>query len=227
MKTDPLGDTRILDAWHANATPWTNAVRGRHIESRRLVTDQAIVDAVLARAPRTLLDIGCGEGWLARRLGEAGIAVTGVDAVPALVEQARTNCAGQFHVMTYEALAAGGLPKRFDALVCNFSLLGDESVDGLLASFGRLLQADGSALIQTLHPLAACGAAAYRDGWRNGSWAGLGDGFGEAAPWYFRTLESWIALFAKHRLALIELLEPLHPQTLRPASVIFVARPAT
>lgn len=225
MQTDPPGDTRILDAWHTNATPWTNAVRGRQIESRRLVTDQAIVDAVLARAPRTLLDIGCGEGWLAHRLGEAGIAVTGVDAVPALVEQARTSTAGEFQVMTYEVLAAGGLSKRFDALACNFSLLGDASVEGLFASFARLLRADGCVLIQTLHPLEACGEAAYRDGWREGSWAGLGDGFGEPAPWYFRTLESWIALFAKHRLALIELREPLHPQTLKPASVIFVARP--
>jgi 2-polyprenyl-3-methyl-5-hydroxy-6-metoxy-1,4-benzoquinol methylase len=224
MKIDPPGDTRILDAWHANAAPWTNAVRGQQIESRRLVTDQAIVDAVLARAPRTLLDIGCGEGWLARRVSDAGIAVTGIDAVPVLVEQARASAAGKFRVMAYEDIAAGALQTRFDALVCNFSLLGDASVDGLFSSFGRLLEADGSVLIQTLHPVVTNGDAPYRDGWREGSWAGVGDGFGKPAPWYFRTLESWFALFAKHRLTLLELHEPLHPQTLKPASVIFVAK---
>lgn len=223
MKVDPLGDARILDAWHANAAPWTRAVREQQIESRRLVTDQAIVDAVVACGPRSVLDIGCGEGWLSHRLSEAGITVCGVDAVPALVEQARTNAAGDFHVMTYEDIAAGALASRFDALVCNFSLLGDASVDGLFATFARLLEPGGAVLIQTLHPLIACGDTPYRDGWREGSWAGLGGAFGEPAPWYFRTLESWIALFDNHGLTLRELREPLHGQTLKPASVIFVA----
>lgn len=68
MTIDPLSDAKILDAWRRNAAPWTAAVRGRQIESRRLMTDRAMVDAVLGRAPRSVLDLGCGEGWLARAL---------------------------------------------------------------------------------------------------------------------------------------------------------------
>jgi len=75
--TDPLSDAKIIESWRKNAAPWTNAVREGQIESRRLVTNQAIIDAVISRAPRTALDIGCGEGWLVRALAERGIQTTG------------------------------------------------------------------------------------------------------------------------------------------------------
>src|SRR5690606_12652005 len=104
-------------------------VRGQGIASRIAVTDAAIVQAVCAAGPASVLDIGCGEGWLARALAARGMAVTGVDAVPALVAAARQAGSGRFLPMTYADLAAGALAERFDALVCNFSLLGEDSTE--------------------------------------------------------------------------------------------------
>ena len=218
------GDEQILARWHEHAAPWTAAVREQRIESRRLVTDRAIVEAVLAVAPRTLLDLGCGEGWLARALAAHGIAVTGVDAVPALVAQAQRAGGGQFHVLSYEEVIAGRLQLAVDAVACNFSLLGEASVEGLLGTLGRLLTPQGTLLIQTLHPRFACGEAPYADGWRAGSWAGIPGDFGTPAPWYFRTMEGWLQLLARHGWQLRERREPLHPHTRQPASVIFVAQ---
>ncbi|HEY8683307.1 MAG TPA: class I SAM-dependent methyltransferase, partial [Rhodanobacter sp.] len=74
-----------------------------------------------------------------------------------------------------------------------------------------------------LHPLTACGGQPYRDGWREGSWAGFTADFSDPAPWYFRTLESWVRLFSEHGLRLLELREPLHPQTRQPISLILMA----
>lgn len=212
----------ILDAWLANAQAWERAVRGGVIESRKLVTDRAIVEAVLSRAPRKVIDLGCGEGWLARTLAAAGVEVVGVDVVPALVEAAQAQGGGRFRVMSYEEVVDGGLHERADVVVCNFSLLGHASVDGVLAAVPRLLEPGGVLLVQTIHPWAA-GVEPYRDGWREGSWAGCGEGFGTPAPWYFRTLDGWIASFRKAGLRLIDLNEPLHPYTGKPASVIFMA----
>ncbi|HSK40392.1 MAG TPA: hypothetical protein VK943_11555, partial [Arenibaculum sp.] len=59
----------LADSWTANAGLWTQAVRSGAIASRRLATDDAVVRAVAARRPRRVLDLGCGEGWLARALG--------------------------------------------------------------------------------------------------------------------------------------------------------------
>ncbi len=224
MGIDPLSDAKILDAWQRNAAPWTSAVREQQIESRRLVTDRAIIEATLSRSPRSVLDLGCGEGWLARALAARGIDVIGIDAVPALVEQARLAGGGDFRVMTYEDIAAGKLDAPVDVVVCNFALLGNESVAGLFRIIHTLLRPQGSLLVQTLHPLVACGNHPYQDGWRAGSWAGFNADFSDPAPWYFRTLESWIRLFAEHAFQLLELREPLHPQTRQPASVIFIAQ---
>ena len=106
MSIDPLSDAKILDSWHTNATPWTAAVREQRIESRKLVTDRAIVDAVTARQPDSVLDIGCGEGWLTRALVDHGVKqAIGVDAIPALIEQARAAGGGEFRVASYEDIA--------------------------------------------------------------------------------------------------------------------------
>jgi 2-polyprenyl-3-methyl-5-hydroxy-6-metoxy-1,4-benzoquinol methylase len=219
----PRDDAEVLAAWHASADPWTAAVRDGRIESRRLVTDRAVIEAVLARAPRTALDLGCGEGWLARALAAHGVRVTGVDAVPALVEAARRQGGGDFHVATYEAIAAGALDLRVDVVVANFALIGGPAVDAVVGRVPALLAPGGAFVVQTLHPVMAAGDAPYVDGWRAGSWAGFGPEFTHAAPWYFRTLGGWVQLLAAHGLRLAELREPVHPATGRPASAILVA----
>ncbi|MGH7694858.1 MAG: class I SAM-dependent methyltransferase [Gemmatimonadaceae bacterium] len=222
---DPYSDGKIVESWQRNAAPWTDAVRERKIDSRKLVTDAAIIDAVLSRAPQTLLDIGCGEGWLARALAQHGVRVTGVDVVPALVDAARRAGGGEFRVASYEMIAAGRLElPPVDAVVANFSLIGKESVDNLIAAVPPMLAPSGALVIQTLHPLVATGDLPYVDGWRDGSWAGFGADFSDPAPWYFRTLETWVKLLRERALHLVEMREPLHPTSQKPASVIFIAQ---
>ena len=63
----------LLDSWQHNAQAWIDAVRSGSIESRRQVTDQAILLAILGRQPERVLDLGCGEGWLLRALGDRGV----------------------------------------------------------------------------------------------------------------------------------------------------------
>ena len=215
-------DTAILDAWSRNADPWVSAVRDGEIASRVLVTNAAIVDAVRARHPRTAVDLGCGEGWLVRALPE--VRMVGVDAVPGLVEAARAAGGGEFRHLSYEQIAAGELDLSVDLAVCNFSLIGEEAVDGLFRAAPTYLRKGGTMVVQTVHPVMACGEAPYADGWRSGSWAGFNSGFADAPPWYFRTMSSWIALFAAHGLRLVEMREPLHPETGKPVSLILVGR---
>lgn len=222
--TDRDSEAQIRAAWRHNVAPWTAAVRGQHIESRRRVTDQAIVDAVTRHAPHRVLDAGCGEGWLTRRLTALGMDVLGVDAEPELIAAANAAGGGAFRVLSYDGLAAGGIEPPFDVVVCNFALLGLDSSEALFRAAPRLLRPAGTLIVQTLHPHVAGGDLPYADGWRAGSWDGCGEGFVDAAPWYFRTLASWVRLFEEAGLALAALDEPLHPDTGRPASVIFTGR---
>jgi 2-polyprenyl-3-methyl-5-hydroxy-6-metoxy-1,4-benzoquinol methylase len=223
MSSDQPSDASIVNSWRKNASPWTDAVRGNQIESRTLVTNQAIVEAVLSRAPRTVLDIGCGEGWLVRSLAEHGVRATGVDVVPELIEQATRAGGGEFRVASYEQIAAGELQIKVDVVVANFSLIGKESVEGVVRQAHQLLTDGGALVIQTLHPVIAGAGLPYEDGWRSGSWAGFSDQFSDPAPWYFRTLESWKSLLRDAGFRAVEMREPIHPGTGQPASVIFIA----
>jgi len=112
---------------------------------------------------------------------------------------------------------------RADTVSCNFALIGQESTAQLLRGVPRLLTPGGHFISQMLHPPEASGSLPCQDGWRQGSWDGFNQRFVNAAPWYFRTLESWRALFAACGLRLVSEHWPEHPGTGRPASVVFVA----
>ena len=215
-------DTSVIDSWHRNTDPWVAAIRNGEIESRTLVTNAAIVETVRAYAPASAVDLGCGEGWLVRALPE--VRMIGVDAIAGLVEAARAAGGGEFRCLSYERIAQGELQLAADLAVCNFSLIGKEAVEGLLRAAPSYLRRGGHLVVQTVHPVLACGDAAYVDGWREGSWTGFNSGFQDAPPWYFRTLSSWIALFENNGLRIRALREPLHPHTGKPASLILVGQ---
>jgi SAM-dependent methyltransferase len=218
-------ESRIVEAWDRNAGPWTEAVRNQAVESRRVATDQAIVEEVLACPGRRVLDAGCGEGWLARRLAQAGLYVTGFDSSRALGERATTSGGARFVTLSYDEfeLRADTLG-TFDIVVCNFSLLGERT--GPLLAALRAAAPAGRLVIQTLHPLASAGSLPYADGWREESFAGM-PGQWQAMPWYFRTLGSWVDQVVSADWAIERLREPLHPDTGQPLSLIIVARAAT
>ena len=228
-------DQKILQSWQRNVTPWIEAIQNGSIASRKLVTDSAIVDLLLTLNPHRLLDVGCGEGWLtrefaARQTSPDDVELWGVDGIAALVEQARALCAeGHYLVGEYGEMAeklAATTDEAFDVMVCNFSLIGEQSVEAVFASARTLLNTGGKLVVQTLHPLSTCGEAGYRDGWREGSWAGFSEQFCDPAPWYFRTFGGWVRLFSANGLCLEDSREPLfppgHPQAGMPASLILI-----
>lgn len=226
-------DEQIVRSWHRNVQPWTRAVRDGEIASRVAVTNGAVVSVLRELRPARLLDVGCGEGWLCRAVAESGTACVGVDVVPALVEAAQAahpigGGTGTYRVADYDAIADGALQAAgltsFDVIVSNFALIGEQPVTRLLRALPSLLAPGGHVVIQTLHPVEASAGTPYQDGWRAGSWAGFADDFTDPAPWYFRTLSSWVSLLAESGLQLRALHEPVHPQSGRPASLLLVAR---
>lgn len=221
-KQDPR-EAHILESWQRNAAPWVSAVRGQQIVTRQQITNRAMIDAVLDYQPQNVLDIGCGEGWLSRALAEHGIRSLGVDAIPALIDSAR-QWPGDYRLLRYEDLTGAELGSRFDCAICNFSLLGESSTEAVFRALPTLLAPGGIFILQTLHPVAACGAQAYEDGWREGSWDGFSSAFSHPAPWYFRTLESWHTLFPRFGLTLLEQREPSRPEAEAPQSLLLIAR---
>lgn len=217
-------ELQIIRSWYSNASAWIKVIRTTGIASRKLLTNGAIIEAVLSVSPLRVLDVGCGEGWLARALTPFKMHVIGIDAVPALVAQA-VALGGEFYVQQYASIAKRQLEvDPVDAVVCNFSLLGKESVEDMLVALPLYLKDQGFLIIQTLHPVAACGERPYEDGWREGSWLGFGSDFSDPAPWYFRTLDSWSAMLKRCGFGILERREPLAAGAPAPASVIWICK---
>jgi 2-polyprenyl-3-methyl-5-hydroxy-6-metoxy-1,4-benzoquinol methylase len=205
---------QMMQSWRTNATAWTTAVRDRTIESRRLVTDAAIVEAILRSNPQSVLDMGCGEGWLCRALAEQGIAVVGIDGSPELIEQAKALGGG--YVYAYDAMP--DFERSFDAIVCNFSLL-EEELDTVMQQLRSWLNPEGRVLIQTVHPWTMM-EEGYQDGWRIEQFSRFGSTFPQAMPWYFRRLDAWMALLVESGFRVHRVTEPNHPVEGRPLSLL-------
>jgi 2-polyprenyl-3-methyl-5-hydroxy-6-metoxy-1,4-benzoquinol methylase len=179
------------------------------------VTDSAILEAVLRVKPRSILDVGCGEGWLCRALADRGIATVGIDASPELIDRARA-LGGEFYVSAYDTMPDFKQP--FGAIVCNFSLL-EKDLDDVMHQLGLLLEPKGSLLIQTVHPEKIADES-NEDAWRVEHFTGFGSDFLQAMPWYFRRLESWIALLTQNQWVVKSVAEPVHPTTQEPLSLL-------
>jgi len=222
----PTEEQRLAESWDINAAAWTQSVREGLIRSRRLVTDQAITDAVLLRRPTRVLDAGCGEGWLARKLASDGINVTGFDGSEALIADAQQQGGGNFISLNYEDFCARPqvTGEHFDVVVFNFALL-SENMAPILRAASEILAPGGCILIQTLHPVEASQGDRYENGWREERFTGMGEGYQAAMPWFFRTLGSWWKELHRAELECSAFEEPLHPETGRPASLLLTAVP--
>jgi SAM-dependent methyltransferase len=209
---------RMIESWRTNSAVWTNAVRDRQIESRRLVTDTAILTEIFRLQPKSLLDVGCGEGWLCRAVGARNVPAVGIDGSPELIDRAKA-LGGEFYVSSYEAMP--NLDRQFDAIVCNFSLLEDE-LERTIKQMRMRLTEQSSLSIQTVHPDAI--ADNEVDGWRIENFAGFGAEFSAPMPWYFRRRESWVNLLDRNGFRVETILEPAHPVTAKPLSLLLICK---
>lgn len=218
--------TIIAASWHTNANNWIATIDNAEIETRVLVTNDAIVKTICSCNIQSILDIGCGEGWLTRCLQGKGIKAFGVDVVEALIKNAIKKGGNYYGVASFNDLATGKykIYNKPAAAVINFSLLDQTDTEILLKNIKHLIAPGGLLFIQTLHPLTVAQQGPYISGWKEGSWKGLKRDFENPYEWYFRTLEDWITLFSEAGLAIQKIEEPLHPKSQSPASIIFILK---
>ena len=103
---------------------------------------------------RTVLDVGCGSGEHARRLGAAGFVVDGIDLDPVFIQIARgKHLAGTFVVAD---MANFHLGRAYDAVICLFSSIGYvrtlARVESALRCFREHLADGGVVLVEPWFP---------------------------------------------------------------------------
>jgi SAM-dependent methyltransferase len=110
-----------------------------------------LVDEQLA-GRRRVLDVGCGEGQLARRLAALGATVVGLDPTASQVDEAACRGGGP----AYARAGADRLPCRdaaFDAAVMCLVIEHIEPIEPAIAEIARVLEPNGVFLLLLNHPL--------------------------------------------------------------------------
>jgi SAM-dependent methyltransferase len=102
------------------------------------------------------LDVGCGEGRIARKLRKLGYNVTGIDVAPQLIERARqSDPDGE-----YDVAAAEDLPfadSSFSIVIAFNVLMNVDDPQEAVRESARVLRPGGRLCISLVHPLASAG----------------------------------------------------------------------
>jgi 2-polyprenyl-3-methyl-5-hydroxy-6-metoxy-1,4-benzoquinol methylase len=122
----------------------------------RAVIDPTLLPMLGDLRGQRVLDLACGNGYLARRLARAGAIVTGVDAAEAIIRHARRREAAEPLGITYHVADAAKLEGladgSFDVVVCHMALMDIADAEGALREAARVLQPHGRLVASLCHP---------------------------------------------------------------------------
>ena len=135
--------------WSAVADEWIAWARAPNHDAFWAYRDSLL--AFVGRGDGHALDVGCGEGRVARMLKGCGYTVTALDPVAAMVDAARTAQSADDYV-----IAAGNrLPfgsARFDLVMAYNVLMDVDDLPATLTEIARVLRPDGTLVISIVHP---------------------------------------------------------------------------
>lgn len=191
-------------------TTWNPASYARNA---RFVADlgEPLLGLLDGQHGETILDLGCGDGALTRKIAAAGCTVYGCDASPAQAHAARAQGI-EVIVMDGQQL---GLKRRFDAVFTNAALhwmkQAEQVVEGVahvLKPGGRFIgefggQGNVETIRQALHT--ALGKRAI-DPW-------------SADPWYYASPEEYRELLNRHGFT-VEYIELIPRPTQLPGDIL-------
>jgi SAM-dependent methyltransferase len=147
----PAGGATLRDAWEAEAAGWIAWARSPgtdHFFWRFSLP--ALLD-LLPPPGRLTVEIGCGEGRVARELGARGHRVVGIEGSPTLADAAREADPGfEVHVADAQAMPLDDASAAL--VVASMMLLNVDDLDAVVAEVARVLAPGGRFCFSTTHP---------------------------------------------------------------------------
>jgi SAM-dependent methyltransferase len=161
VKRTRMGAADLGAAWDEQASAWALWARTPGHDSYWQFHRDVFLE-LLPPTGRRSLDLGCGEGRLARDLKALGHAVAAVDASAALVAAAReADPTLDAHVADAAALPFDDA--AFDLVVAFMSLQDVDDLEGAVREAARVLERGGRLCVAIVHPLNSAGSFAGRE----------------------------------------------------------------
>ena len=174
------------------------------------------------RGSRRVLDIGCGEGQVARRVASDGAQVVGLDPSATQVGVARERRGGP----AYAQARAEALPCRdgsFDTVLVCLALEHVDAFEDAITEAARVLEPGGRFVLLLGHPLLQAPGSAWIDDrilgemyWRVGSYLTVDRQFDEVAPgvdllFIHRPLSHYVHAMGRAGLLIDDMVEEAPP----------------
>jgi ubiquinone/menaquinone biosynthesis C-methylase UbiE len=151
----------MTEHWDAEAERWAAWAREPGHDAYWTESGTPFFD-LLPAPPRLTLDLGCGEGRVARDLKARGYDVTGVDAAPTMIRlAAEADPDGDYVVADAAALPFGDA--TFDLVVAFNSLMDIDDMPGAVAEASRVLGDGGYLCFCITHPTRDAGTYETRE----------------------------------------------------------------
>jgi ubiquinone/menaquinone biosynthesis C-methylase UbiE len=150
MSDGELEETR--DLWNRVADDWRIQV-GDEGDGNRILNSDPVLWAFAGDVNgRTVLDAGCGTGYLSKKLHDRGARVTGIDFSERMIEIARAHHPDiDFRVDSCAELRTLD-DEHFDLVFANYVLMDTPDLRGTLHAFHRVLKPNGVAVLVFSHP---------------------------------------------------------------------------
>jgi SAM-dependent methyltransferase len=152
---------QLSDAWDENAAAWIAWAREPGHDSYWRFHRDLFLEMVPTPSGRTL-DLGCGEGRLARDLAALGHDVAGVDASPAMIAAAR-EAAPEMELHEADAAELPFPDGSFGLVVAFMSLQDVDDLPGAVGEAARVLTIGGRLCLAIVHPVSSAGTFAERE----------------------------------------------------------------
>ena len=145
-----------VSAWEAMAE-WYDAKQGDDGDLwHRALIDPPLIRLIGPADGLRVLDLACGNGYLARRFARMGARVIGVDASAPIVERARRRESRSPLGITYHVGDATRLDMvdggSVDVVMCNMALMDIEDAAGAIREASRVLRPGGRLVASLSHP---------------------------------------------------------------------------
>lgn len=138
--------------WNRVAQDWDLQVGDEGDRNRILNSDPVLWDFAGDLTDLTVLDAGCGTGYLSRQINSMGAKAIGIDFSESMVEIARAKSADiDFRVDSCCTLSTVD-DASIDVLVSNYVLMDTPNLEETLHAFHRVLKANGRAILIFSHP---------------------------------------------------------------------------